>query len=261
VSERRAVDFVGIARSSFRYRRKVKQDDDIVAAIKALAQRNPRYGSPRITVGLIRQGLKVNHKKVERIYKNLGFSIRVKRKRKRMWGPHVLTILRPSSPNIVWAMDFVADKTRAYQRIRCLTIIDHATRFSPGILVRPRITGFAVVEFLRGIEKIHGLPKAFSLDNGSEFISKDFTTWCEKKRIEIRYISPGKPVMNPFIESFNGRLRDECLNQTVFMDNEHANEVIQKWWENYNFARPHSSLQNKTPVEFVEGLKSMVGNL
>ncbi len=200
----------------------------------------------------------VNHKKVERIYKSLGFSIRVKRKRKKLT-PQVFSILRPTKPNKVWGMDFVSDKTRNYQKLRCLTIVDHATRFSPGILTLSRMTGFAVVEFLKEIEMRHGLPEALSVDNGSEFTSKVFTRWCAEKRIEIRYISPGKPVMNAFIESFNGRLRDECLNQSVFVDVDNASQVISEWWQNYNHNRPHSSLKNKTPFEVVENYKQMLG--
>lgn len=255
------MDFVGIARSSFRYKPRLRKDDELVAAIKSIAQRHPRYGCPRILFSLRQQGIKDNHKRVERVYKSLGFSIRVKRKRKRTLGPHVLTILRPRLPNKVWGMDFITDRTRSYGQFRCLTIVDHATRFAPGLLVQARMTGYKVVEFLKEMERRHGLPEALSVDNGPEFTSNVFISWCAEKRVEIRYISPGKPVMNPFIESFNGRLRDECLNQTMFLDLDHANEVIQKWWVDYNYHRPHSSLENKTPIEFVEELKSMVGNL
>jgi putative transposase len=184
----------------------------------------------------------------------------VKRKRRAIPPRPVLSILRPKEINRVWGMDFIQDRTRGYQKFRCLTIVDHASRVSPGILILPRMTGFGVVEFLKELEVTRGLPKAFSVDNGSEFTSKVFTRWCAEKRIEIRFISPGKPVMNPFVESFNGRLRDECLNQTVFRDVSHAREAISEWVENYNSKRPHSSLNNKTPFEFEQEAKQVIGS-
>lgn len=117
-----------------------------------------------------------------------------------------------------------------------------------------------MVEFLERLEPIYGLPKALSTDNGSEFCSKAFVRWCADKRIEVRYISPGKPVMNPFIESFNGRLRDECLNQSVFLDVVQASEEILAWREDYNEQRPHSSLGGKTPSEIMKQLGAKVAS-
>lgn len=200
----------------------------------------------------------VNHKRVERVYKTLGFALRVKRKRKKIFRPNILPMLRPSEPNVVWGMDFVADRTRAGFLFRSLTIVDHATRHCPGILVQRQIKGTDIIKFLATLEKHSGLPKIISVDNGPEFLSRAFTSWCESKRIEVRYISPGKPVMNAFIESFNGRIRDECLNQSVFVDIETAKRKIEEWRANYNNIRLHSSLGNKTPNEVLLEYKNMV---
>lgn len=255
MSERCASDMVGISRSTVRYRGNESKDTELEIKIKAIAARHPRYGSPRITVLLRKEGLKVNHKRVERVYQKLGYAIKVKRKRKKIIRTNILPMLRPKEANIVWGIDFVSDKTRGGFLFRSLTIVDHTTRHCPGILVRRQIKGTDVVEFLNTLKT---LPKIISVDNGPEFLSRAFTSWCEEKRIEIRYISPGKPVMNAFIESFNGRIRDECLNQHVFSDLESAKQQIEKWRLNYNNDRPHSSLGNKTPAEVANELQNVI---
>jgi putative transposase len=150
---------------------------------------------------------------------------------------------------MIWGMDFIMDKTNEGLRFRCLTIVDHYTRECPGLCVQRRMRSIDVIKFLNKLSLTRSLPGTFNLDNGSEFISNEFTRWCNERRITINYIQPGQPIQNPFVESFNSRFRDECLNQRVFRDIYQAKEKIEEWRIDYNTKRPHSSLGYRTPQE------------
>lgn len=151
----------------------------------------------------------------------------------------------------VWGMDFVHHKLVTGEKFKCLTIVDHNSKECPGILVKKRILSEDVISFLESIKLTRGLPQNLNLDNGSEFISTIFMAWCDQQRINIRYIPPGRPIENAFIESFNGRFRDECLSLCAFKDQRHAVLEIEKWRNYYNYERPHSSLNYRSPMEAI----------
>jgi putative transposase len=219
--------------------------------MKELAHKHKRYGSRRLHALLKKEGLVQNHKRTERIYTEERLAIRRKRKKKQI--PFLRVPLPEASmPNEKWSMDFVHDSCVNGTKIKVLTIIDDYTRSCPGLLTHSSIPGQRVTSFLNQLAVIHGLPQAIRVDNGPEFRGKCFQQWAEQKSIHIDYTEPGKPTDNAFVESFNGKFRDECLNEHWFMNLGHAQEVIRKWRMEYNEVRPHSSLGNKTPYEFVK---------
>jgi len=248
---------LNVTRSTNRYRAAEKDDQELRIRMKELANRHKRYGSPRIHVLLKREGLVINHKRTERIYREEGLSIRRKRKKKLKVSLRVP--LSPASmPNEIWSMDFLCDACANGGRIRILTIVDDYTRTSPGLLVRSSIPGHRVTTFLDQQSMLYGYPQSIRVDNGPEFTGKHFQQWAAQRRIDVRYTRPGKPMDNAYIESFNGKLRDECLNEHWFLNLKHAQEIIEKWLTEYNPERPHSSLGDMTPHEFVKEHAAML---
>ncbi len=242
---------VDLARSVYQYKLKPVDDSDIRGKIRQLAQERRRFGCPRIYRLLRRQGLLINHKKVERIYREEGLSLR-KRKRKKA-GAQNRTILPPvQRPNKRWSMDFVSDSLVTGRRFRALAIVDDFSRECPAIEVDTSLGGARVVQVLERLAELRGLPEMITLDNGPEFTSRALDEWAYRKGVKLNYIRPGKPIENAFAESFNGRLRDECLNENWFLSLKHAREVIEEWRKDYNEARPHSSLAGLTPQEYLE---------
>lgn len=247
-SERKACRLLSISRNTARYKAR-NSNINLIAKLRWLAVQHPRYGSPRLAVLLRRNGFFVNHKKVERLCRIEGLTLKRRKKRR-------IKIQRLPTPMIashqamkVWGIDFVHDKLIDGQKFRCLTIIDHHSRVCPGLLVKHKIHADDVVQFLEQIRAERGLPENLNMDNGSEFTSGLFSAWCASHRINIRYIQPGKPIENAFIESFNGRFRDECLNLNKFKKLRHAVEEIEIWRNYYNHERPHSSLNYRSPIE------------
>jgi putative transposase len=218
--------------------------------LRELAQARPRFGYRRLHVLLRREGWAVNHKRVYRLYCEEGLSMRTKRHKKRV--SHLRVVVpAPTARNERWSMDFVTDSLDNGRRFRALTVVDNFTRECPLIEVEFSLTGQQVVAVLQRLAERHGFPKTITVDNGAEFISKAVDTWAYQHGVQLDFIHPGKPVENAFIESFNGRLRDECLNTSVFISLADAKAKLEAWRVDYNLSRPHSSLGQLTPSEFV----------
>ena len=217
--------------------------------LRELAAVRVSYGYRRLYVLLRREGWRVNHKLVYRIYKEEGLEVRTKKRRKRV---SALRVVLPAAtgPNERWSMDFVSDSLHDGRRFRVLTLVDHFSRVSPAIEVGSSITGKRVVEVLERLANEYGLPRVITTDNGTEFTSRAVDEWAHRNNVKLDFIRPGKPIENAYIESFNGRLRQECLNQIWFSSLEDAKIKIEAWRIDYNEHRPHTSLGNQTPVQF-----------
>lgn len=219
--------------------------------LQELARQRQRFGYRRLTALLQREGCQVNHKKVYRIYRDSGLAMRRKRRRHSARRHAAAVETQPlCRENQRWAMDFVSDTLANGRTFRVLTIVDEYTRRCPAVEVDTSLPGIRVVRTLEQLASRQGLPQEIRLDNGPEFVSRALRSWCEEHGILLRYIDPGKPMQNGHAESFNGRFRDECLNANWFPRLSHAKTVIQRWRHDYNSARPHSSLQYRTPDEF-----------
>jgi len=200
---------------------------------------------------LKREGLVINHKKTERLYREEGLALRRKRKRKGAAGIRVV-MAPPQRVNERWSMDFVTDSTVTGRRFWGLTIVDDYSRECPAIEVDTSLGGRRVVIVLDRLAETRGLPEVITIDNGPEFAGKALDEWAYRKGVKLNFIRPGKPIENAFVESFNGRFRDECLNTNWFLSVKHAREVIEEWRRDYNEVRPHSSLKGNTPREYAE---------
>jgi putative transposase len=241
-----------ISRSSYHYQAKRDEQAPLRMRIVDIASTRVRYGYRRIYVLLRREGWKVNHKRVHRLYLLEGLNLRMQGKRRR-----IKSIQRPDRPtatkvNESWSMDFVSDALYNGRRFRALTIVDNFSRECLAIEADQGIRGEQVAAVLERLKYIRGLPDVIQVDNGSEFISKAMDKWAYDNGVKLSFSRPGKPVDNAFIESFNGSFRDECLNVNWFMSIEDAKEKIESWRRDYNGFRPHSSLDDMTPDEFAE---------
>lgn len=253
LSERRACKLSSLDRSSFRYQPKPDKNAELRVRLRELAEQRRKFGSPRLLVLLHREGHLVNHKRVERLYREEGLSLRSKKRKKRV--SHLRVFLdRPEHANQHWSMDFVSDSLWNGRRFRVLTIVDDLTRECPALEVDHSLPGLRVIRVLDRLAATRGLPKVITVDNGPEFISKAVDAWAYQNKVRLRFIQPGKPVQNAYVESFNGKFRDECLNENVFVDLHDARSKIETWRRDYNSTRPHSSLNNLTPEEFAETL-------
>ena len=218
--------------------------------MREIALTRVRYGHRRIYTLLRREGWHDNHKRVYRLYCLEGLNLRTNRKRRSRAGAHRLERPDLQSINQCWSMDFVSDQLFNGKRFRALTIVDNYSRKCHAILVGQSIKGSDVVSVMEEIRIMKSIvPLRIQVDNGSEFISKDFDRWAYNNKVTLDYSRPGKPTDNPFIESFNGSFRDECLNINWFLSLEDANKKIEAWRKDYNNFRPHSSLKGKTPAE------------
>jgi len=248
-SERRACRLLGISRSGYRAPPPPDRNRELRVRLRELAEVRRRSGCPMFYALLRREGFRVNHKRVERLYRIEGLSLRLKRRKKRV--SH-LRIVRaaPTRPDALWSMDFVTDSLMNGRRFRALTLVDVFTRESLAIEVDFSLTGTRVARVLDRLAETRGLPEVIQVDNGPEFAGKILDAWAHAHGVRLQFIEPGKPVQNAFIESFNGRLRDECLNGHVFTSLEDAREKIEIWRVDYNRHRPHGSLGRMTPEEF-----------
>jgi len=251
LSGRRACLLTGVSPSVYRYEPKSGNDEALRRRIRELAGERKRFGSPRLHLMLKREHLVVNHKRTERIYREEGLALRRKRRRKGAAGARI-DMPDPERPNQKWSMDFVTDSIITGRKFRALTIVDDYSRECPAIEVDTSLGGRRVVSVLERLGEIRGLPEVITMDNGPEFAGKALDEWAYRKGVKLSFIRPGKPIENAFAESFNGRLRDECLNTNWFMSLKHAREVIEDWRQDYNEVRPHSSLKGKTPKEYAE---------
>ena len=218
--------------------------------ITELACQYGRYGYRRITALLKQEGWKLNHKRVERIWRREGLKVPQKQpKRKRLWlNDGSCVRLRPEHPNHVWSYDFVADRTHDGRSIRMLTLIDEYTRECLTIDVDRKIKAMDVVERLADLFVSHGVPEYIRSDNGPEFVSKQIRHWLKASGVQTLYIEPGSPWENGYIESFNGKLRDELLNREIFDTLLEAKVLVDRWKQEYNIVRPHSSLNYRPPA-------------
>ncbi len=217
--------------------------------MKELAGRHRRWGLPRIHHLLRQEGLVAKSKsRTERIYNKLGLQIK-KRRRKKLPRVTRVPFEKASRPGEIWSFDFVHDFVETQRRLKCLTVVDDCSKRSPGLLAEYSITAHDMIEFFDGLQK---LPNKLRCDNGPEMSSREFMDWARRRDIEIEFIEPGKPIQNAYVESFNSRFRDECLNEELFMDLEDAKRKIERWRRLYNEKRPHSTLGMKTPKQFEE---------
>ena len=251
MSQRRAGRVLGIGRSSLRYQNRKDPQHALRIRLRDLASSRVHYGYRRLHVLLRREGWKVNAKRIYRLYKLEGLSLRLKKSKKRV---SRLRVVPPTAqqPNERWSMDFMSDRLANGRRFRVFTLVDNFSRVSPALEVDFSLTGKRVVEVLERLKSTCGLPQIIHCDNGSEFISRAVDDWAHRNEVKLDFSRPGKPTDNPFIESFNGKLRIECLNQHWFENIEEAQSIIEKWRKEYNQERPHRSLQGQTPLEFEE---------
>ncbi len=226
-----------------------REDDKLQARIKELALERRRFGYRRIHRLLRREGFDVNHKRVYRLYSELGLMVNKRRRRKSQCVERE-PLLLPSVPNHTWSMDFVMDALSNGRRIKCLTIVDDYTKECLDIPVATGISGDEVVITLESIAAFRGYPEAIRTDQGPEFTGKALDQWAYQHGVILKLIQAGKPTQNAYIESFNGKFRDECLNEHWFRDLSHARDLISLWRMDYNENRPHSALGYLTPSGF-----------
>ncbi len=239
ISERRACRFTGFARSSQRYVTRRPPRTELRERLRTLAGQRPRWGVRRLHVMLRREGHAVNRKLVARLYREEGLTVRRRRAKKLVAIPRV-PLPVPAGPNERWSMDFVSDALGDGRAFRALTIVDDFTRECPAIAVDTSLPGERVVQVLEQLPGTRGLPRAIVLDNGPEFTSHVLDQWAHRRGVALQFIAPGKPVENAYIESFNGRFRDECLNESWFVSLADAQYTIEAWRVDYNVTRPHS---------------------
>jgi putative transposase len=249
VSERRSSQLVGISRHGVRYETR-RSESALVEKLKTIAREHPRYGYRRACALLRRDGEEVNHKRVHRVWREAGLSLPLRRPRRKRAGTSALTCSRAIRPNHVWTYDFVFDRCANGQQIKLLTVVDEYTRESLAVHVATSIKSRTVIEVLSRLIAERGAPIYLRSDNGSEFTAARVKDWLKEKGIETLYIEPGSPWQNALGESFNGRLRDECLNVEWFMNLREASVIVETWRRHYNQQRPHSSLDYRTPSEF-----------
>jgi len=253
ISRHRACLVIKLPESTMRYVKRTNDDTPLRERIKELVVSRVRYGYERIHTVLRREGWLVNHKRVRRIYRELGFNLRNKRPRRSKSAMHRLDRPQLNHPNQCWSMDFVHDQLFDGRKFRALTIVDNFSRYCYAIQVAKSFKGMTVVQTMEQLKVFHNsVPGRIQVDNGSEFISKDFDRWAHENNVTLDYSRPGKPTDNPFIESFNGSFRDECLNTSWFLSIDDATQKIEAWRNDYNHFRPHSSLQGQTPAEVIK---------
>ena len=252
VSERRACRTIGMSRASYRYRSVADPQDELRVRLRDLAGARVRYGYRRLWLLLRREGYRVNHKRVYRLYREEGLAIRPKTPRRRRSSRYREARPEAGAPNEVWAMDFVSDALFNGHRFRVLTVVDCHTREALAVVSRESFPAFGVVEVLDCLKRERGAPQTIRCDNGPEFAGRALDQWAYFNGVELDFSRPGKPTDNAYIESFNARLRLELLNASWFLSMADARARIEAWRKEYNEDRPHSSLGDLTPKEFIE---------
>lgn len=254
LSERRSLAIAGMSASAYRYVSRPDHNVDLRQRIVVLAQRHKRYGVGMIHLKLRQTGLLVNYKRVERLYQEAKLQVRW-RKRKKVPVAERQPLARPKAANEVWSMDFVFDRTAEGRVLKCLTVVDDATHEAVVIEAERAISGLGVTRVMDRLALSRGLPRVMRSDNGKEFCGKAMVTWAHERGVQLRLIEPGKPNQNAYIESFNGRLRDECLNEHWFPSLLHARAEIERWRREYNEERPKRALGGLTPAAYAKQLK------
>ncbi|WP_345427037.1 IS3 family transposase [Halioxenophilus aromaticivorans] len=250
VSERQACAVLQFSRASCRYQSVARDSSALSMRIREITLTRLHYGYRRVHVQLQREGWRDNHKRVYRLYRNQGLSLRLKRPKRNKAAKNRQPLQQANHPNHIWGMDFVSDALFDGRRLRLLTIIDLFTRECLGIVVGQSLKGHDVQEALTAIARFRGNPEVLKTDNGSEFAGKVMDRWAYERNIEIDFSRPGKPTDNATVESFNGRLRQECLNENWFLSLADAREKIEAWRTFYNQVRPHSALEWSTPSDY-----------
>ncbi len=256
ISERRACGLVGISRTVLHYDPKVALgNEQLKARIVQLATERRRFGYRRIHALVAREGIRANHKRIYRLYTQANLAVRRRKKRRGLEVDREALVL-PRRPNDTWSMDFVMDTFATGRRLKCLTIVDDCTKEAVDIVADTSIPGQYVARVLDRVAQFRGYPKAIRTDQGPEFTCRALDQWAYRNGVQLKLIQPGKPTQNAYIESFNGRFRDECLNDHWFLTLEHARAIIATWRRDYNESRPHSSLGYMTPAEFARSVRS-----
>jgi len=253
-SERRACELAGISRSAYRYQSKqADKDCELEASLLEKAKQYPHYGYKMLHALLKSEGRVVNVKRTYRLYKKLGLELRTK-KRNKLCRPRCMPTT-PARVNECWSMDFVHDQLSDGRRFRVLNIVDNFSRECVGQIVDFSITGQRVANYLSAlIERLGVKPARIVCDNGTEFRCKAMFHWNQDRQVELDFIQPGKPTQNAFVESFNGKFRDGCLNQFWFRSIKEAREIIEDWRIDYNEVRPHSALRYQPPSVFAQAI-------
>lgn len=248
-SQRRACRLAGIDPRVYRYKTVRVDDAALRRRLRELSSERRRFGYRRLHILLKREGVEINWKKLYRIYREEGLTVRRRGGRKRALGTRAPMAI-PQGPNQRWSLDFVSDSLADGRRFRILCVIDDFSRECLATVVDTSLSGLRVARELDRIAEMRGLPCMVVSDNGTELTSNAMLKWQEERKVEWHYIAPGKPMQNGFVESFNGRLRDECLNEHLFDSLRHARQLIAAWRDDYNHHRPHTSLHGLTPREF-----------
>ena len=259
LSQRRVCQVLEFSRSSYRYCSIADEQAALRIRLRDLAYARVSYGYRRLHILLQREGWKVNHKRVYRLYKQEGLMMRPKKPKRHVTACRRMERTVATAPNEGWSMDFMSDELYDGQRIRLLTLVDNFTRESLAIKVDNHLGGYRVTEALMRLGKTRSLPKTIRVDNGPEFISRVLDQWAYLNGVALDFSRPGKPTDNAFIEAFNGRFRQECLNENWFLSLEDARDKVEVWRKKYNRYRPHGALGNLTPVEFA-GTREIVQN-
>jgi transposase InsO family protein len=258
MSERRACTLIGADRAMVRYRSRRPKDTALRTRLRALANERRRFGYRRLFVLLRREGEPSGKNRIYRLYREEGLTVRRRRARRRAVGTRA-PILVEAKPNARWSLDFVHDQLASGRRFRVLNIVDDVTRRCLASVADTSISGVRVARELSILIDRHGKPGMIVSDSGTELTSNAILAWAAENDIRWHYIAPGKPIQNAFVESFNGRMRDELLNETLFLDLDHTRHAITEWVADYNTARPHSSLGYKTPSAYAETLHTANG--
>lgn len=252
MSERQACRLISLSLNSSRYQAKSKASDELAKLqLVSLAKTNIRYGYRRLRVCLASVGFIMNHKKVYRLYKEADLVLS-RKKSKKLKQQRKVPMKAANYFNECWSIDFISDKLTDYRKLRCLNVIDNYSRFSISLEVANSMPTIKVIAILKKAISKYGKPESLILDNGPEFTSKLFQAWAASIQMNLHFIDPGKPTQNAYVESFNGKFRDECLNQYWFSSIKEAQIIITNWQNHYNNKRPHSSLGYLPPKEFIK---------
>ena len=257
LSKRSACKLVSLCRASWHYKSHRQDDSVLRKRIKALAEERRQFGQKRIYLLLVREGWKVNHKKVERIYREERLILRIRRRKKRAATVRV-PLPEAKHPNQRWSMDFISDQFSWGRRFRGLCIVNDYTRETLTIEIDFSLTGLRVSQVLDRLLEERGKPESITVDNGPEFSGNKLDGWAYAKGVRLNFIEPGKPMQNAYIESFNGRLRDDCLNENQFLTLQEVRTITEMWRRDYNSQRPHSSLKGLTPTSSPSSIKKPI---
>jgi putative transposase len=258
MSERRACTIIAADRTMIRYRSRRPPETELRARLRELANQRRRFGYRRLFILLRREGEPSGINRIYRLYREEGLTVRKRRARRRAVGTRT-PILVEAKVNARWSLDFIHDQFALGRRFRILNIVDDVTRECLAAIPDTSISGRRVARELTTLIESRGKPQMIVSDHGTEFTSNAILGWTTDHRVEWHYIAPGKPMQNGYIESFNGRMRDELLNESLFLDLDHARQFIGAWVADYNTARPHSALGYQTPVAYAEKLTAPTG--